>query len=216
VKCLRCGYERGQPVGPCPRCGVPPVSKKTPLDRTLVGERPVMVSLLPAALALLVLLVLLLSLRFWIDSRMVSAARALATRTRTLAGARVPGPQPQPRGPVVGLPPAGAGGAYPSIGPLTSVIPGAPAPPGGVNVVERRTWVMVQTTPPDIETFVYVNGGSLLGRAPLRTAALMPGYHRLLFWAPAIRGRAVRTVYVQPETTTTVTADVRPAQWFWR
>jgi len=176
-----------------------------------------MVSLLPAALALLVLLVLLLSLRFWISSRMVSTARALAARARTLAGARVPGPQPH--SPVIGLPPAGIGGAYPSIGPLTSVIPGipgAPAPPGGVAVVERRTWVMVQTTPPEIETFVYVNGGSLLGRAPLRTAALMPGYHRLLFWAPTIRGRAVRTVYVQPETTTTVTADVRPAQWFWR
>jgi hypothetical protein len=173
-----------------------------------------MVSLLPAALALLVLLVLLLSLRFWISSRMVSTARALAARARTLAGARVPGPQPH--SPVIGLPPAGVGGAYPSIGPLTSVIPGAPAPPGGVAVVERRTWVMVQTTPPEIETFVYVNGGSLLGRAPLRTAALMPGYHRLLFWAPTIRGRAVRTVYVQPETTTTVTADVRPAQWFWR
>ena len=172
-----------------------------------------MVSLLPAVLALLVLLVLLLSLRIWITSRMVDTARALAARARMLAGARVPGPLP-PGGPVAGVPPAGVGGAYP-FGPLASVTPRSPALPGGVSVTERKTWVMVQTVPPEVETFVYVNGGSLLGRAPLRTAALMPGYHRLLFWAPSIHGRAARTIYVQPDATTSVTAQVRPAERFW-
>jgi hypothetical protein len=174
-----------------------------------------MVSLLPAGLALLVLLVLLVSLRMWIAGRMVGTARALAARARTLAGAQVPGPAAQSRGDAAGVPGAGVGGAYPSVGALPFAAPRAPAPPGGVAVVERKTWVMVQTAPPEVETFVYVNGGSLLGRAPLRTAALMPGYHRFLFWAPAIRGRAVRTVYVQPDTTTCVTAQVHPAARFW-
>jgi hypothetical protein len=179
----------------------------------MVAERPLMVSLLPAVLALLVLLVLLLSLRIWITSRMADTARALGVRARALAAARVPGPLP-PVGPVARVPPAGAGGAYP-FGPLASVMPRSPALTGGVSVTERKTWVMVQASPPEVETFIYVNGGSLLGRAPLRTAALMPGYHRLLFWAPSIRGRAARTIYVQPDTTTSVTAQVRPAERFW-
>jgi hypothetical protein len=157
----------------------------------MAAERPLVVSLLPAVLALLVLLILLLCVRIWISSRMVSAVRDIADRSRALPHGPLPGPVPRWR---------------------EMVMP--PPLPGQVRTVERRTWVVIQTSPANVETFVYANGGAMLGRAPLRTAALPPGYHRLLFWAPSIRGRSVRSVYVRPDATTWVTADVLPAPHF--
>jgi len=56
----------------------------------------------------------------------------------------------------------------------------------------------VAVVPSDVTTYVYLNGGSLLGRAPLRDLPVRPGQHRLILWAPSIRGRAVRTVTVAP------------------
>lgn len=158
--------------------------------RTL-SERPLLVALLPMMLALLTVLVLLLAVRIWILARMLETSQDLVERRRTVAAQRVTGPAPRPQ---------------------TALMP--PPPPGVVRTVERKTWVVIHTSPPEVETFVYVGGGTLLGKAPVRTAALRPGTHRLLFWAPSIRGRATRTIYVQPDATTWVSQEVRPAEQF--
>lgn len=157
-------------------------------------ERPLLVGLLPSALALLALLVLVLSVRVWILSGMLETNRDLTRRARALSAARVPPPAPHVR-------------------PASRPVP--PAPPAGtVRAVERKTWVVIQATPPNVETFIYANGGRLLGRAPVRTAELPPGTHRLLFWAPSIGGRVSRTIVVQRDATTWVNAEVRPADQF--
>jgi hypothetical protein len=157
-------------------------------------ERPLLVGLLPTAIALLALLVLVLSVRIWILSGMLDTRQGLAKRTRALASTPVPAP-PQ----------------YVS----RQARPAPPPPlPGIVRAVERKTWVVIHAAPANVETFVYANGGSLLGKAPLRTSELPPGSHRLLFWAPSIGGRATQTVYVQRDATTWVNAEVRPSEHF--
>jgi hypothetical protein len=161
-------------------------------DTTVATERPLMVSLLPMVLALLILLVLVLCVRIWVTSRLVETAARAATRAPVTPAPPVPGPRSTAR----------------------VVTPPPPPPAGAVRVVERRSLVLIRTSPPEVPTFVYANGGALLGRAPLRTAALQPGYHRLLFWAPSIGGRASRLVYVRPDATTWVRAEVRPSRQF--
>jgi hypothetical protein len=146
------------------------------------------------ALALLTLLVLVLSVRIWILNGMMDTNQGIARRARTLATTRVPAPAAHVR---------------------SSTRPMPPTPrPGELRAVERKTWVVIHTVPPNVETFVYANGGALLGRAPVRTSNLLPGTHRLLFWAPTIGGRASRTVYVHRDATTWVNAEVRPAEHF--
>jgi hypothetical protein len=72
---------------------------------------------------------------------------------------------------------------------------GAPAPvsiPAG-----QQASVSVVTTP-GVKTFVYLNGGSLLGEAPLRSVAIPAGKQKLTLWAPSIGGRTTREVDVEP------------------
>lgn len=61
-----------------------------------------------------------------------------------------------------------------------------------------ETRLSVAVVPGDVTTYVYLNGGSLLGRAPLRDIPVRPGTHRLVLWAPSIRGRATEIVSVRP------------------
>lgn len=157
-------------------------------------ERPLLVGLLPATLALLALLVAVLSARIWILNGMLDAKQRSARRAQALATSKVPAPA-----------------AY--VSPRSRPTPPAP-PPGEVRATERRTWVVINAVPANVATYIYANGGSLLGRAPVRTADLPPGTHRLLFWAPAIGGRVSRTVVVQRDATTWVNAEVRPAAHF--
>ncbi len=63
-------------------------------------------------------------------------------------------------------------------------------------------------------TYVYLNGGTLLGTLPLRNAKLPPGNHRLVFWTPRIGGRTQRRISVKPGQTLQVNADIRPARRF--
>jgi hypothetical protein len=150
-----------------------------------------MVSLLPMVLALLILLILVLCVRIWVTSRLVETAAEVASRARAVPAMPVTGPPSSTR----------------------TVIP-PPPPAAMVRVVERTGIVNIRSSPPNVPTFVYANGGALLGQAPIRTAVLRPGYHRLLFWAPSIRGRASCMVYVRPDATTWVSAEVRPANHF--
>jgi hypothetical protein len=83
--------------------------------------------------------------------------------------------------------------------------PSRPAEPTGA--------VSVMTDPP-IPTFVYLNGGSLLGEAPLRNAAIPAGRHTLgrhtlVFWAPSVGGRSIRTVNVAPGASLQVVEKLR-------
>lgn len=52
-------------------------------------------------------------------------------------------------------------------------------------------------TAPAVKTFVYLNGGSLLGETPLRDAAIPAGRQTLTLWAPSIGGRATRRVDIK-------------------
>src|SRR3989442_315741 len=58
----------------------------------------------------------------------------------------------------------------------------------------KETRLSLSVAPQNVTTFVYLNGGTLLGRAPLHETPLSPGRHRLVLWAPAIRGRAIYSV----------------------
>jgi hypothetical protein len=70
--------------------------------------------------------------------------------------------------------------------------------PGVRREKRDETRLSVSVEPRDVTTFVYLNGGALLGRAPLRDTPVRPGHHRLVFWAPSIRARATRAVQLDP------------------
>jgi hypothetical protein len=57
---------------------------------------------------------------------------------------------------------------------------------------------------PPVRTFIYLNGGKLLGEAPLFNALVPAGRQRLVFWAPSAGGRSTRTIDVMPGENTTV------------
>lgn len=58
------------------------------------------------------------------------------------------------------------------------------------------TGTVTVLTQPAVKTFVYLNGGSLLGETPLRNAAVPAGKHTLVFWAPDMGGRSRRPIEV--------------------
>ena len=106
--------------------------------------------------------------------------------------------------------------------------PDAPAPPVAASPADREerssgahaaaapaaTGAVTVTTDAKVDTYVYLNGGTLLGMAPLREAAIPAGKHTLVFWAPAIGGRATRTVEVEPGATVTVVEKITPQERF--
>ena len=73
--------------------------------------------------------------------------------------------------------------------------------------------VSVVTVPP-VRTFVYLNGGRLLGETPLRNASIPTGRHTLVLWAPSIRGRSTRTVDVDAGQSTLVIENIRQQDQF--
>lgn len=58
------------------------------------------------------------------------------------------------------------------------------------------TGTVTVLTQPAVKTFVYLNGGSLLGETPLRNAAVPEGKHTLVFWSPEVGGRSKRNITV--------------------
>jgi hypothetical protein len=50
------------------------------------------------------------------------------------------------------------------------------------------------TTDSPVETYVYLNGGSLLGKTPLQDAQVPAGKQTLVFWTPAVGGRSTRRI----------------------
>lgn len=65
-----------------------------------------------------------------------------------------------------------------------------------------------------VRTFVYLNGGTLLGEAPLRNAAIPAGKHTLVFWSPSVNGRSTRKVEVTPGGSVEVQEHVRSQDQF--
>lgn len=73
--------------------------------------------------------------------------------------------------------------------------------------------VNVSTDQP-VRTFVYLNGGTLLGEAPLRNASIPAGKHTLVFWSPSVNGRSTRKVEVSPGGSVEVEEHVRSQDQF--
>jgi hypothetical protein len=73
--------------------------------------------------------------------------------------------------------------------------------------------INVSTDQP-VRTFVYLNGGTLLGEAPLRNAAIPAGKHTLVFWSPSVNGRSTRKVEVSPGGSVEVEEHVRSQDQF--
>jgi hypothetical protein len=73
--------------------------------------------------------------------------------------------------------------------------------------------ISVSTDQP-VRTFVYLNGGTLLGEAPLRNASIPAGKHTLVFWTPSLGGRSTRTVNVSPGQNVEVVESVRSKDSF--
>jgi hypothetical protein len=86
--------------------------------------------------------------------------------------------------------------------------PSAPteAPPPG------SSGTVTVVTTPGVKTFVYLNGGSLLGEAPLKGTAIPAGRQKLTFWTPSVGGRSSRTVDVKPGESALVVESVRPSE----
>lgn len=108
--------------------------------------------------------------------------------------------------PAVSTPGAPAAGSAPSAAPgpaLPGIPGGAPtqaAKPAPMQPLAPRPGVGTGTvtvlTQPAVKTFVYLNGGSLLGETPLRNAAVPAGKHTLVFWSPEVGGRSKRPITV--------------------
>jgi hypothetical protein len=73
--------------------------------------------------------------------------------------------------------------------------------------------VNVSTDRP-VRTFVYLNGGTLLGEAPLKNAAIPAGKHTLVFWSPSVNGRSTRKVEVTAGGSVEVEEHVRSQDQF--
>lgn len=65
-----------------------------------------------------------------------------------------------------------------------------------------------------VRTFVYLNGGTLLGEAPLRNATVPAGEHTLVFWSPEVGGRSTRSVNIAPGESLELTERVRARESF--
>ncbi len=59
------------------------------------------------------------------------------------------------------------------------------------------------------ETYVYLNGGTLLGQAPLRNIPVPAGRQNLLVWTPSVGGRECRTVTILAGAETFLAVRIR-------
>jgi hypothetical protein len=78
----------------------------------------------------------------------------------------------------------------------------------------RGTGAVNVSTDQPVRTFVYLNGGTLLGEAPLRNASIPAGKHTLVFWSPSVNGRSTRKVEVSPGGSVEVEEHVRSQDQF--
>lgn len=62
----------------------------------------------------------------------------------------------------------------------------------------RGTAAVSVSTDSGMDTYVYLNGGSLLGKAPIEEAQIPAGNQTLVFWTPAIGGRSTRQIRMAP------------------
>lgn len=92
--------------------------------------------------------------------------------------------------------------------------PAAPAVQPVASTNGSGPGALTVTTVPPVATFVYLNGGSLLGQTPIRNAAVPAGRQTLVFWTPSVGGRSRRTVDVAPGETTLVVEPVRTQAQF--
>lgn len=87
----------------------------------------------------------------------------------------------------------------PSVPGIPGITQPAPKPAVDQPLVARPgvgTGTITVLTQPAVKTFVYFNGGSLLGETPLRNAAVPAGAHTLVFWSPEVGGRSKRKITV--------------------
>ncbi len=101
------------------------------------------------------------------------------------------------------------------VAPVKESIPGASAavtdeqPEAEPPANEGTLTILVECKSP---TFVYADGGKLLGQAPLREVALSAGEHQLLFWTPRIGARLTRRVVVETGKSLVVEQRVLPPE----
>jgi len=96
----------------------------------------------------------------------------------------------------------------PQVAPVDDVP--APVPPRP----SSESGALSVSTDQPAQTFVYLDGGTLLGEAPLRNAAVPAGKHTLVFWTPSVGGRSKRTVHVSPGEKVDVVERVRSSESF--
>lgn len=86
----------------------------------------------------------------------------------------------------------------------------APAPPGR----SSESGALSISTDQPAQTFVYLDGGTLLGATPVRHAAVPAGTHTLVFWTPSVGGRSKRTIHVSAGEKVEVVERVRSSESF--
>jgi hypothetical protein len=86
----------------------------------------------------------------------------------------------------------------------------APTPPRR----SSESGALSVSTDQPAQTFVYLDGGTLLGEAPVRNAAVPAGKHTLVFWTPSVGGRSKRTVNVSAGEKVEVVERVRSSESF--
>ncbi|MGV3720028.1 MAG: hypothetical protein ACO1SX_03875 [Actinomycetota bacterium] len=86
----------------------------------------------------------------------------------------------------------------------------APTPPRR----SSESGALSVSTDQPAQTFVYLDGGTLLGQAPVRNAAVPAGKHTLVFWTPSLGGRSKRTVNVSAGEMVEVVERVRTSESF--
>lgn len=102
---------------------------------------------------------------------------------------------------------------HPSAVPGVHTAPAAPMLAKAQSNPDATGAVSVLTVPP-VRTYVYLNGGSLLGEAPLRDASIPAGRHTLVFWTPSVGGRSRRTVDVEPGSSVVVVQKIQQKTQF--
>ncbi|MFN3649717.1 MAG: hypothetical protein ACK47B_09045 [Armatimonadota bacterium] len=217
MKCLHCEGRIDRDAWFCPHC------KRSVKEARQVHRDRRLLALLGGACAASAVAGAVLALRALPPRVPSSAARPADAASVTIAEApvvrisprteevsAVTPPVPEPTAPVPIRMGAGAGDLLePVETPQPFLAARAPEP-----AEELGTGSLTVTTDRAARTFVYLDGGKLLGVAPLRNAAVPAGRHTLVFWAPSIQGRASRTIHVPRGGSIVVTEEIRQQSTF--
>jgi hypothetical protein len=96
--------------------------------------------------------------------------------------------------------------AEPSLIPVVSETPADPAPADKPPVEGTATLTVSGLLPEP--TFIYLDGGSVLGEGAVREKQIPAGRHRLLYWSPNLGKRAVQSFEAAPGAQITLNAPV--------